>query len=104
MREVCRNPRNLTLLESWLSVYTGKVNTGVRLVDVAAQVSLRKEKREAKVCIDGGMQTEGKIESAVRKEQSNVGTQTNTQTDGEMLAKRKRISPNVDSLASRMKP
>lgn len=45
------------------------------------------------------MQTEGKIESAVRKEQSDVGMQTDSQTDGKMLAKRKGISPNVDSQA-----
>jgi hypothetical protein len=101
MKGFCRKMSNIALLESWLSVYANKINTGVKFVHVALKVSPRKEKGEAKICNDTGMQTEGIIESTMRKQQSDVGKQTDAQTEVKMLTKRKEISPNGDSQISR---
>lgn len=48
----------------------------MKKIDVAAQVSPRKEKEDVKDSNNVGTRTEGKDDSAGRKEQSEVGTQT----------------------------
>ena len=50
MREVCRNMRNLKLLDTWIAIYTEKANAGVMTVDTAAQVSPRTENGDELIC------------------------------------------------------
>lgn len=104
MRGMRRNMRTLVLLHTWIDIYAANVNAAGKKIDVAAQVSPIKEKKEVKDYNDVGTQTEGKEDSAVRKKQSEVGTQTEAPIDVKTLTKRKETSPIVDNQTNRKKP
>lgn len=118
------NLRNLEFLYTSLAVYGNKINIcGAEYAHVATQVSPRKEKDEASVCYDIGVQTEETLDSVgikdqrdvasqteaqvvvdvAREQRCDVGTQTEVFTDTKMI-KRKEISPNGDSQISKKKP